>query len=363
MKKNIFIIVPSFNNDSPVKGAAILANYLSKIHKVYFVSINSGKSKNNDINKNIDQIDLSVMNKNIYSKLKYLKNRIQNEDKNTQTIVISYCLISDIFNFFLKIFCRIYTISSLRANLYKDYYYLFGIKGYILAIFHFVLLKRVDLVIVMSKSMSDLVRFYKIRNITIPNFINEHYIDKLDLEYVRKSDDIKYKVSFVGNLTKRKCIFLLIRAFEELLKENSSLELHIVGDGPERIKCVKYIKSKKLEKNIFLYKELSNPFYVLSQTDLFVLPSMSEGISRAVMEALYIGIPVVIRDIDGNKELIQDNNGKLFLKDNEIKSAISNALKLKRKIKNNQKKVVNLLPKKFSYDNVTSQYKRLISSI
>ena len=72
---------------------------------------------------------------------------------------------------------------------------------------------------------------------------------------------------------------------------------------------------------------------------------------------------MVIRDIDGNKELIQDNNGKLFLKDNEIKSAISNALKLKRKIKNNQKKVVNLLPKKFSYDNVTNQYKRLISSI
>jgi len=44
-----------------------------------------------------------------------------------------------------------------------------------------------------------------------------------------------------------------------------------------------------------------------------VIPSISEGVSRAVLEALYLGVPCVMRDIDGNSELITSGvNGELF---------------------------------------------------
>ena len=111
-----------------------------------------------------------------------------------------------------------------------------------------------------------------------------------------------------------------------------------------------------------MHNELENPFNVLSQSDLFILPSMSEGVSRAAMEALYIGIPTIMRDIDGNYELINNNNGKLFSKDEDLKKTIISSMKLVNK-KNDLKRRKNLLPNKFSYDSVTSKYQKLISQI
>jgi glycosyltransferase involved in cell wall biosynthesis len=55
------------------------------------------------------------------------------------------------------------------------------------------------------------------------------------------------------------------------------------------------------------------PYEILARADAMVLPSLSEGLSRASLEALYLGVPCVLRAVDGNGELIREGvNGSLF---------------------------------------------------
>ena len=82
----------------------------------------------------------------------------------------------------------------------------------------------------------------------------------------------------------------------------------------------------------------------LSKASVMVLPSYSEGISRAAMEALYLGIPCVMRNVDDNKALIEErNNGALFESDIELPDSILRA----NKIFNKNKTRIPLLPKAF----------------
>jgi glycosyltransferase involved in cell wall biosynthesis len=69
------------------------------------------------------------------------------------------------------------------------------------------------------------------------------------------------------------------------------------------------------------------PLDIVASADLFVLPSLSEGVSRAALEALHLGVPVILRDADGNDELVQhQTNGRLFHRDGELAKAIADEL-------------------------------------
>ena len=63
---------------------------------------------------------------------------------------------------------------------------------------------------------------------------------------------------------------------------------------------------------ITLYGRLDNPNKLVKNFDVFLLPSYSEGTSRAAMEALYLGLPCVMRDVDSNSDLIK-GKGQGFL--------------------------------------------------
>lgn len=58
---------------------------------------------------------------------------------------------------------------------------------------------------------------------------------------------------------------------------------------------------------------------MVAASDVFVLPSLSEGVSRAAFEALCLGVPCAKRDVDANRELIQEpQQGKLFSKEEDL---------------------------------------------
>ena len=76
------------------------------------------------------------------------------------------------------------------------------------------------------------------------------------------------------------------------------------------------VKKLKLQRYVKIHGQLEDPFPVLSKADAFILPSLSEGVSRAAMEALYLGVPVLLRDVDGNSELVE--SAALFKTDQEM---------------------------------------------
>lgn len=128
-----------------------------------------------------------------------------------------------------------------------------------------------------------------------------------------------YKVMAMGRLSPEKGFDNLIKSFEEIVKNNPSTKLYILGDGPLRNQLNKLIISLNLTENIFLMGQKRNPFYIMKECDLFVLPSYYEGQSMVLLEALTIGINVLASDIPANQYVL--DYGKYgMLSDNDAET-------------------------------------------
>lgn len=128
-----------------------------------------------------------------------------------------------------------------------------------------------------------------------------------------------YKIMAMGRLSPEKGFDNLIKSFEEIVKNNASTKLYILGDGPLRNQLNQLIISLNLTENIFLMGQKRNPFYIMKECDLFVLPSYYEGQSMVLLEALTIGINVLASDIPANQYVL--DYGKYgMLSDNDAET-------------------------------------------
>jgi glycosyltransferase involved in cell wall biosynthesis len=80
----------------------------------------------------------------------------------------------------------------------------------------------------------------------------------------------------------------------------------LVGDGPERAALEKQVHQLKLEDRVLFFGFRNDIQNWLSACDLFVLPSLYEGLPIAVLEAMAAGKPVIATDIPGNREAVVD---------------------------------------------------------
>jgi glycosyltransferase len=130
----------------------------------------------------------------------------------------------------------------------------------------------------------------------------------LDFPEMRKKEKKTDQVSlgFVGRLVKLKGVDLLISAFADLVLENPHLTLQIVGDGEERESLEKQVKNLGLEGKVqFLgfqdREEIQER--LLPSWDIFVNPSLQEGLPTTVIEALFAQCITVATDVGGTREI------------------------------------------------------------
>jgi sugar transferase (PEP-CTERM/EpsH1 system associated) len=122
--------------------------------------------------------------------------------------------------------------------------------------------------------------------------------------------DDAYVIGTVGRLQAVKDQVLLIRAFARVRHSSAEaarrLRLVIVGDGPLRGELERLIRQLGLEGSVWMVGERSDVPDWLAALDLFVLPSLSEGISNTILEAMACGRPVLATAVGGNPELVDD---------------------------------------------------------
>ena len=113
-------------------------------------------------------------------------------------------------------------------------------------------------------------------------------------------------VGTVGRLDPVKDQASLVKAFAALRTARPGALLVIVGDGPCRPELTQLISGLGLESHVLLLGERQDIPELMAAMDLFVLPSIAEGMSNTVLEAMATGLPVVATRIGGNPELIED---------------------------------------------------------
>lgn len=115
-------------------------------------------------------------------------------------------------------------------------------------------------------------------------------------------------VGTVGRMQAVKHQTLLARAFVQALHTapalRGTLRLALVGDGPLRAECAALLAEAGLADLAWLPGERSDVPAVLRGLSAFVLPSLAEGISNTILEAMASGLPVVATDVGGNADLV-----------------------------------------------------------
>jgi glycosyltransferase involved in cell wall biosynthesis len=140
----------------------------------------------------------------------------------------------------------------------------------------------------------------------IPNGVVLPYDGKTNYEYVKR-------VITTARLSKEKGIDILLRAWTHVVGQEKGIKLIIVGDGPLAGGLKKLCCSLGLAESVEFTGMIQNVTEYLRNADLFVLPSRTEGLSNALLEAMSYGLPCIATKVGGNIELIGEDDHKQIM--------------------------------------------------
>ena len=209
------------------------------------------------------------------------------------------------------------------------------------------LYKRVDRVISVSEaSQKDILEhfpFLQGKTEVIPVGLERtDYITPADLQ----PSDSKHVVH-VGGFSFEKNHQGLLRIFSEVLEAESTVQLHLIGDGPLRGEIEGKVREMKMSKNIKFYGFRDNPLSYIKAADVLVLPSIIEGLPGVLLEAMYCKTPVVAYNVGGISEIVNNNTGTLVEKNEEEKFSEAIIKSLVKPEKNKIEKAYQMVIKHF----------------
>ncbi|MFH1784727.1 MAG: glycosyltransferase family 4 protein [bacterium] len=157
----------------------------------------------------------------------------------------------------------------------------------------------------------------------IPNGVSINNFFPLDLflkqELKQKMGMKGQLIIFSGRLSPEKDLETLLSVFKEIVKDYE-IALLILGAGPLESKYQDWVGQNQLKEKVYFLGNIEKVTPYLQISDIFVLPSLSEGLSNSLLEAMACGIPAVVTDIGGNRDMIHDGiNGFLFVPQNKAR--------------------------------------------
>lgn len=198
----------------------------------------------------------------------------------------------------------------------------------------------------------------------VPNAIDINFFEEYDT-----NNDLKSKTPFtflyVGQLIKRKGLKWLIRAFKIVNHENSNVKLILVGDGDHRGYFERMVNDYGLNDKIDFMGRIDDKSIIADiykTSDVFVLPSLSEGLPTVILEAMFFRLPVIATNIMGIKEHFEDYANLVPpMNDKELADAMIKMCD-KNNLSNYQKKSIKfkeVIKTSYSWEYVAKQFEKI----
>jgi glycosyltransferase involved in cell wall biosynthesis len=167
----------------------------------------------------------------------------------------------------------------------------------------------------------------------------------------------KLLVLFIARFTLQKQPLAMIRGFREALQRVPGMHLLMVGDGELKGEAVQLSKELGVEKDITFVTFRQDVPDVLAAADIFVLPSLWEGLPIGLLEAMAMGKAIIASDVDGTGEVLKNGvNGVLIRTANlveELTSALVSLAQDPDSRKKFQERVVETINEKFNVITMT----------
>jgi len=203
---------------------------------------------------------------------------------------------------------------------------------------------------------------------TIVNGIDEAKYDiSVDKDKKRNELLIQKKGPVIGlgvRLSEQKGITYLLQAMPAVVKQFPDISLVIAGQGVLENNLKEETRSLGIIEHVFFVGPRLDMPELLKLFNLYVLPSLWEGLPMVLLEAMAAGCPIVATDVGGNFTVIKNKyNGSLFepkrpdLLASEIIRVLSDKQTISRYINNS----LDIFRKKFSAEIMTRQYEKLYS--
>lgn len=123
----------------------------------------------------------------------------------------------------------------------------------------------------------------------------------------------KYDLVFIGRLIKAKRVVLLLKALKKIRKIRPKTTLCLVGSGNEEGSLKNWAKKQKITDGLFFAGKTDDVEKYLSSSKMLIIPSATEGMPIAALEANALGVPVISFNYPGVGDLIKEGiNGYVF---------------------------------------------------
>ncbi len=133
----------------------------------------------------------------------------------------------------------------------------------------------------------------------------------------------------VGRLDPVKDHATLLLAAEQVIAAGAPLRVVIVGDGPGKEQLQATIEtSSSLRGRVVLAGESSKPEDWLNSFDVFALPSLSEGMSNTILEAMATELPSVVTSVGANPDLVEESKTGFLIRPRDVRGLADRILQL-----------------------------------
>jgi glycosyltransferase involved in cell wall biosynthesis len=169
-------------------------------------------------------------------------------------------------------------------------------------IFHFY--KYADSIVVLSKAMGDdllsVASLDKSKLCVISNFVDFDKVNSLSNETINVKESLLFKEKnifiTVSRLFEQKNYFFLLDGLKKYKERNEDFTFISLGDGPLKNELENYTKNLNLENHCHFLGYRSNPFKYMKKSTVFLLPSLYEGMSNSLVQAMSLNCKVLVAD-------------------------------------------------------------------
>ncbi|MDD2287407.1 MAG: glycosyltransferase [Bacteroidales bacterium] len=226
--------------------------------------------------------------------------------------------------------------------------------------------KVYKIIAVSNDIKKDLIYNYNLNQekiVVIPNMVDFGILKKLNIYEKRDLYDSCFTdgnynspiVISAGSLIKVKNFSFLVNSFSLVVEKCKKAKLIILGEGPERINLELLVDKLGLHHNVRLVGFRENLLEYMQLSTVFVSTSIHEGFGNVIIEAMSVGLPIIVTDCPGGPKEIVDNGlyGKIVSLDNKEKLASEILITFTSKHDTN---LVIERSKQFSSEIITEKY-------
>jgi glycosyltransferase involved in cell wall biosynthesis len=175
--------------------------------------------------------------------------------------------------------------------------------------------------------------------------------------------DGEFCIGCVANFFPIKDHITLLKAMAEFSRVHRNCRLVLIGEGPELPKVTAFLAGdSSVSERVSILGSTNRVSEFMTALDVYVLPSLSEGISNSLLEAMATGVPPIVSATGGNPEVVVDRECGLLFRVGAVNELLQHLLLLREKPETARyigEKALLRARTSFSIDSMVQRYEQL----